>query len=135
MRRAVCVIVRNENNLYLCVSRKDNHQDWGFPGGKVDPEDSVMVDGQEIELTTLETAIVRETKEETGLSLHSMRLIDKRVWGGYRQHCFIGEVSGTIEFDEPHLVEWLDIDRLLENSSFAEYNRMILGMLGHTKDS
>ena len=59
MKEAVQIVILNEKNEVLAVSRKDNHKDFGLPGGKVDPEDFSNVD-----------AIIREVKEETGLDIN-----------------------------------------------------------------
>lgn len=53
-RAACCLVVDPETNLILAVSRKTNHEQFGFPGGTVEDNE-----------TFLEGAI-RELKEETG---------------------------------------------------------------------
>ena len=55
---AVQVVLFNDKGEVLAVSRKDDHNDFGLIGGKMDPEDRTTWD-----------AAVRETKEETGLDI------------------------------------------------------------------
>lgn len=47
----------------LLVSRKDSPGDWGFPGGKVEPGESIY------------NAMVREVEEETGVSIQEAHLV------------------------------------------------------------
>lgn len=57
---------------YVVLARKPGEKLWGFPGGFVDPED----DGSE-------TAAIRELREETGLTVHTVDYI-----GSYKIHDF-----------------------------------------------
>lgn len=58
---SVYALVRNDNGEYLLLRRSKNSRTqpgkWDLPGGKVDPGE------------TLEEAVTREVREETGLSL------------------------------------------------------------------
>jgi 8-oxo-dGTP pyrophosphatase MutT (NUDIX family) len=120
MKKAVCVILE-KNGKILGVSRKDNHEDFGLIGGKMDPTDP-----------TPEYAAIRETKEETGLDIYNLKLIDNRDWGGYLQHCFVANFSGRIDYDksvETHQVEWLD-PGVIVTGSFGEYNDIVFRKLG-----
>ena len=56
MKKCTQVVILNENGEVLSVSRKHDHNDFGLVGGKVD-------EGE----TPLE-AVIRETREETGLT-------------------------------------------------------------------
>jgi 8-oxo-dGTP pyrophosphatase MutT (NUDIX family) len=118
MKKAACVIIRDNNGLVLGVSRKDNHNDFGLVGGKHDDTDP-----------NIEFTAIREAKEETGLDIYNLQLIDNSVWGGYQQHCFVAEYKGRIEYDEPHVVKWLTPEILLDGC-FGEYNEMVFKMLG-----
>lgn len=62
LRLAVSAIVRDEAGRAMLQKRGDNGY-WGFPGGKVEPGE------------TVEAAIVREVHEETGYTIRPTRLI------------------------------------------------------------
>lgn len=55
-KRAACSLILREDGLILGVSRKNDPNKFGLPGGKDDPED-----------LSLESAAKRELLEETGV--------------------------------------------------------------------
>ena len=59
------------SDLVLGVSRKDDHAEFGLPGGKHDPEDGSL--GHRDFLRTLQRTVARETGEETGVWLDPAR--------------------------------------------------------------
>lgn len=61
--KAVCLLVKNEQGKFLGCSRKNNPNEWGFPGGKVDPGESVI------------DALCREVQEETGYDIRDKPLV------------------------------------------------------------
>lgn len=63
---AVCFLYQ-ESGLVLAVSRKDDHTAFGLPGGKVDATDG-ETDPAHL-LGTLQRAVAREVREETGAVL------------------------------------------------------------------
>jgi 8-oxo-dGTP pyrophosphatase MutT (NUDIX family) len=101
----------------LGVSRKYDHNDFGLIGGKREDYD-----------LTLEECIIRECKEETGLDVSNIQLIHNGEWGGREQFTYIGEYSGEIFTREPHVVEWIEPQRLIDGT-FGEFNKMILELL------
>ena len=125
LRQTVTAIILNDKNEVLGVSRKDNHNDFGLPGGKVDDMDITTT-----ELTKLQVAIKREVKEETGLDINTDTMLEilsmprymngKSYWG----HSYlIRDWSGNIETDEPHIVKWTTFEEL-ENGSFGSWNKI-----------
>lgn len=125
MRKAVCLILKNEKGEILAVSRKDNHELFGLIGGKVDIDDN-----------SLEEAIIRETKEETNLDVFNLKLVDSREYGIsedtlYEQNCFTGDYNGELlSQDELNakgefgIVKWVN-QEVLENGFFGEYNKIV----------
>jgi mutator protein MutT len=129
-RKAVCVIIQNKEGKILGVSRKDDAAKFGLPGGKVDSGE------------TPEFAILRETKEETGLDLSNIELFDRRLYGEedfstiYLQHCYRALYNGKIlnqevlnQKGETGIVKWLDKEEFL-SGFFSNYNRNRFKQIG-----
>ena len=81
-----CVILTKEDKI-LGVTRKYNHSDWGLPGGKLDPGETAL------------EAIIRESKEETGLDIFNVELIDQRVFKDRLVYLFKADWTGEIDYD------------------------------------
>lgn len=108
------VVLINEEGLILGVSRKDNHKDFGLPGGKMDPEDNN---------DPMVTAI-RECKEETGLDVYDLQLVFAIHKSGNMGYTYLAKYSGEINHNEPHVVKWVPMQVLI-NGSFGRYNEMV----------
>ena len=108
------VVLINEDGLILGVSRKTNHNDFGLPGGKMDPEDNG---------DPMVTAI-RECKEETGLDATDLELVFAIHKNGNMGYTYLAKYSGEIEHDEPHVVKWVPMQVLI-NGCFGRYNEMV----------
>ena len=108
------VVLINEDGLILGVSRKTNHNDFGLPGGKMDPEDNG---------DPMVTAI-RECKEETGLDATDLELVFAIHKNGNMGYTYLAKYTGEIEHNEPHVVKWAPMQVLI-NGSFGRYNEMV----------
>ena len=106
------VVLINEKGEVLAVSRKDNHEDFGLVGGKVD-------EGE----TPVEAAI-REAKEETGLDVSNLRCIYQRFRNDRMGYTYLADYSGEINTDEPHVVKWASFDTI-NNGSFGDWNKIV----------
>ena len=115
---AVSIVLINDEGKILGVSRKHDHNDFGFCGGKVDPEDNF----------DLVAAAIREAKEETGLDIHDLEVVYASHWGNRMQWTFLAKWTGEIHTDEPHVVKWIDTKTLMQGS-FKEYNLEVLASL------
>jgi mutator protein MutT len=105
----------------LGVSRKDNHELFGLPGGKVD------------EGETLYDAMVREVKEETNIDVLSAIPIYFREDGDFLAVVFLvtkweGEVSSV----EAGKVDWITFEEL-KQGSFPEYNTKLEEQLNYLR--
>lgn len=115
-----------QTGLYLGVSRKDDPNAFGLPGGKVDPGEDV------------EDSVVRELREETGFIADPTTL--KCVYEGwcgpgkdgkdYYVATYTGDTTGEIHTEEAGRVAWVTAQQLLEGP-FGDYNRRLLQTVGH----
>lgn len=112
MKESAQVVLINEDGLILAVSRKDNHEDFGLPGGKVDPGE------------TPEQAAIRETKEETGLEIYDLQLVFAMFKNGYMGYTYLAKYSGEINHNEPHVVKWDSFYKITQGS-FGKFNQLV----------
>lgn len=121
MKITAQVVLINPEGLVLGVSRKDDHDDFGLPGGKMDEVD---------DKDPINTAI-RETYEETGLTITNIRLVFAIHKDGFMSYTYLADLedySIEIKHDEPHVVKWLPMERLVLGS-FGKYNKMVADSL------
>ena len=111
--RATGVLIEN-NSLLLVKQKLSNNKEWSLPGGRVESGE------------TLEQALIREMKEETGLDVEPIRMLyvcDVEASANTVLHITFltkrigGEITlPTNEFDENpiHDVRFIPIDELTE---------------------
>ena len=116
IKKAVQVVVLNEKGNVLCVSRKDNHTDFGLPGGKVETGETDV------------RAAIRELKEETGLDVKNMTLIYANTMYGMLGYTYFAECTGEIQTSEPHVVKWGTFKDLVDGG-FGEWNMEVYKVL------
>lgn len=118
MKRAATVLIVKDDKI-LAVSRKDNENDFGLPGGHVEPKESDK------------KAAARELKEETGLRAYGL----KKVYSGSDGHGFTvitfvpKKYYGKIKTKESGKVEWVEPSILL-SGSFKKYNKELFDKVG-----
>jgi len=81
---ATVVLLRDNNNILEILLLRRNSKlsfhggAWVFPGGRIDPKD--YVNGNKDELQAAKQAAVRETKEESGISISLKNLVLISQW-------------------------------------------------------
>ena len=121
-KKAVCAFILDFDGKVLTVSRKDNPNDIGLPGGKVDPTDS-----------SDQQALEREVLEETGFSIKTSIPLYTDLEGAYSVTTYLAVIDTTKDYVQPDpketgIVQMSNINSLL-NSSFGEYNKELLKTL------
>ena len=101
---ASCALIYHpqDDNLVLGVSRKDDHNDWGLPGGKIDPGETAL------------EAVIRETKEETNLDVGAFYCGVKKSEDGWIVYIYGADTySGEVELSYEHSdYAWLSLDEI-----------------------
>lgn len=125
LKCSVIALVERDGK-FLAVSRKDNPNDFGFPGGKVEFAES------------LESAVVRELKEETGLECRAwadLKYAYSGIWPiknpkyiCYAFWCNVEDYETSSE--EEGVIKWLDPNSLAHGGTFRAYNNLMLKHLG-----
>jgi 8-oxo-dGTP pyrophosphatase MutT (NUDIX family) len=99
----------------LAVSRKDDHTDFGLPGGKIEDGDETIFHG-----------LVREVKEETGLIIKRGEPIFTREDLEYITIVFLvtdamWDIDHVLDPSETGIVKWTDFETI-KKGSFGKYN-------------
>lgn len=108
-------IVIFKDGKVLGVSRKDDHRDFGLPGGKM----------EEVDMENPEFTAIRECKEETGIDVFDLQLIFAIHKNGHMGYTYLANyISDEIKHDEPHVVDWLPFETLVKGK-FGKYNELV----------
>lgn len=107
------VVIVNDDGQVCLVSRKDDHNDFGLPGGKLEGDE------------TYEEAAIRETKEETGLDISELELIfAMHRKGNMGQTFLVHDYEGELKTDEPHKIKWGKMSEAMQGS-FKYWNTLV----------
>lgn len=114
---AASVLLFNKHGNVLCVSRKTDANDFGLPGGKVEPNE------------TPAQGAVRELFEETGYvvaeeDVYLVYSAPPETPSGYTEHVFaVRRYQEGTPSTEAGAVKWLSPIALFESThTFADYN-------------
>lgn len=112
---ATCLL--QKNGLVVGVSRRNNHDDWGLPGGKRDPGES-----------SRQTA-ARELLEETGIRVRAEDLVPvfSRMHGEWRVITYEASAWEGEPAQQPGdgLAAWIMWPELERGESFGAYNKRL----------
>ena len=121
MKRASTVLII-ENDKVLSISRRNDHNDFGIVGGGVEKNE------------TFEQACIRETFEETGLTISDLTLVFEKQLGDYFVQTFTPKsYTGTIVESDEGIVRWLTPDILMNGKTFGEFNKELFKHIGLVK--
>ena len=116
MKLAACVVIVQDGKV-LAVPRRGTTDQWGLPGGKVNPSESIR-----------HTA-VREILEETNLKLDVDKLTE--IHGGPDDNGFIvityayeGTLRGELKQGDTGEPKWITWDELI-SGPYPKYNTIV----------
>lgn len=118
-KAATVLIIKNAK--VLAISRKNDHTNFGLVGGKCKENE------------TFEQCAIRETYEETGLTIYELTLVFTRQDDEYEVQTFIPKsYSGTIVESDEGIVRWVSPEVVMAGT-FGQYNANLFKHLGIIK--
>jgi 8-oxo-dGTP pyrophosphatase MutT (NUDIX family) len=138
IKLAACVLLYSpEKNQILAVSRKNNPNDFGLPGGKIEENEDAT------------SAAIRELYEETGYKadelttffIYKVKGETDYLTTTFLPRCDVKDLDKVISSwkvgsplnGETGVVKWVNPEILVESSSFSSYNLKLLRLLWATK--
>ena len=118
MELTVLCLLTEGNRVLLQNRVKPDWHGYALPGGHVEPGESIV------------DAVIRETREETGLTILSPTLAGVKQFpiegGRYLVLLFRAEQwSGTLRSSEEGSMEWVELDRLGELETVRDLEELI----------
>ena len=118
---ATVIRITNSQGRILGVSRKDDPNAWGVPGGKFESQDG----DPEIQ-DHLMLSAARELSEETGIQAPHLKYLGAKYCGEYLVHAFATEMEwDPIQIPGEGMVKWVEELDLCQGP-FGEYNEWLL---------
>lgn len=114
----VLCLLTDGNRLLLQNRVKKDWKGYTLPGGHVEPGESFV------------DAVLREMKEETGLTVHDPRLVGVKQFpienGRYVVLLFKAEkYEGELVSSEEGTMEWIPYERLSEVGTVADFEKLL----------
>ena len=115
----VLCLIQDGNRVLLQNRVKEDWKGYTLPGGHVEPGESFV------------DAVIRETKEETGLDILRPRLVGVKQFpienGRYIVFLFKAtEFSGDVVSSEEGDMEWIDIERFSEVDAVEDLHDLMM---------
>lgn len=123
IKLASTVLIFNRQGQILAVSRKEDKNDFGLPGGKINFGETVI------------QSAIRELKEETGLEIKESDLkeVFNRIDEDYAVICYLAKIDsakGEISTTEKGVVRWVEPKEIILGC-FGKYNHNLLNYLNY----
>lgn len=123
MKPGSVVSLLMRDGLVCAVSRRHKPDDLGLPGGKINDDEAPY------------TAMVRETYEETGVTVTNAIMVFERVdeTDGNTAWCYLGQswIGEPSQQESGIFVSWVPLARLLdERCTFRAYNTALFRKMG-----
>ena len=120
MNRAVVILLFTDDKQIVTISRKNNFNHFGLPGGKVQENETEF------------EAIIRECKEEIGIDLSDTLLVPiySDYEGNYWTTAFIApNITGELNNLSPEkdtIIKFQSENEFMECTPFFRYNDVLL---------
>lgn len=117
---ASVALIQREDGLVLAVSRRNQPNVWGLPGGKLDPGETSF------------DALKREVFEETGISVTAGKPVYERQDADLGKVIYFNQIvyEGLATQQEDGIdVAWVK-PKLLSTGPFGEWNTGLFNKLG-----
>lgn len=110
------MIYDDNGNVLMQNRRKKNWPGVTFPGGHVEPGESLVL------------SVIREIKEETGLDIRDVQLCGVKEWFEegvrsmvffYKTNCFSGELQSSEEGE----VFWVPMEQMSEYQLASDFHK------------